>query len=81
MTNIGVRTSATQLKLTGDVANRLKRERSAGVAGLEVRILARVRFKVGGAKSRHYTMKVDCSPVVVHFPSGKFQRVECDVDI
>ncbi|KAG0454444.1 hypothetical protein HPP92_025748 [Vanilla planifolia] len=74
--------AARGLPLLGAVAEGIKRDRSAGEVGLEVRVRAWVRFKVGVAKTRHYKLRAYCSPVVVRFPApAVFQRTYCDVDV
>ncbi|XP_076907138.1 uncharacterized protein At1g08160-like [Bidens hawaiensis] len=71
------------MSLPDVVARDLKTERSSGQVEMAVNLKARIRFKVGGWKSRHYHMKVSCAPIMVHFSSSSkgFQRTICDVDI
>ncbi|KAK1435113.1 hypothetical protein QVD17_00873 [Tagetes erecta] len=67
--------------LLDPIARDIKEERSSGQLKLHVKLKARIRFKVGVWKSRHYRMKVSCAPIMVHFSSSKgFQRTKCDVD-
>lgn len=74
--------AARSVPLLTSVADNLKHDRTAGVVQLEVRMRAIIRFKVGLARTRHYTMTIDCSPVVVHFAQPtRFVRTYCDVDI
>ncbi|XP_073101420.1 uncharacterized protein At1g08160-like [Elaeis guineensis] len=73
---------AKSVPLVASVVDNLKHDRSAGAVELEVRVRARIRFKVGLAKTKHYTLRAYCSPVVVHFSSSaRFERTYCDVDI
>ncbi|XP_073111291.1 NDR1/HIN1-like protein 1 [Elaeis guineensis] len=82
VTTIEVDPMARSVPLLTSVADNIKHDRTAGVVEMEVRVRARIRFKVGLAKTRHYVMTVDCSPVVVHFArSTRFVRTYCDVDI
>lgn len=69
--------------LTEQTARDLKMERSSGRVEMEVKLRARIRFKVGGWKSRHYRLKVSCAPIMAHFSSASkgFQMTKCDVDI
>ncbi|PKU69877.1 NDR1/HIN1-like protein 2 [Dendrobium catenatum] len=75
--------AATATPLLGSVADGLKHDRSAGQVAVEVRARAKIRFKVGVAKTKHYVMRVYCAPVVVRFSpaAGMFQRAFCDVDV
>ncbi|XP_076960873.1 uncharacterized protein At1g08160-like [Bidens hawaiensis] len=68
--------------LPDHIARDLKVERSLGRVELDVKLKARVRFKVGVWKSRHYHMKVSCEHIILHFSSSSkvFQRTKCDVD-
>ncbi|XP_021732898.1 uncharacterized protein At1g08160-like [Chenopodium quinoa] len=67
--------------LSSDSAQHLKLERTGGQVDLDVKINAKIRFKVGAFKTRHYKLKVLCSPVVVNFSNDKrFQKTDCDVD-
>ncbi|KAL2937481.1 hypothetical protein RDABS01_020930 [Bienertia sinuspersici] len=64
------------------VVRDLKAERTGGEVDLDIKIKAKIRFKVGIWKSRHYKLKVLCSPVVVNFSNDKrFQNKDCEVDI
>lgn len=78
------------LTLPGEIIKDLKVDRSSGQLELGVKLKARIRFKVGAWKSRHYRLKVSCAPVMVRFYSSSkgfqktitgFQRTMCDVDI
>lgn len=82
VTIIEVDPVAKSVPLLAMVVGNLKHDRTAGDVELEVRVKARIRFKVGLAKTKHYTMRAYCSPVVVHFSSSaRFERTCCDVDI
>ncbi|KAL8217193.1 hypothetical protein R6Q57_024030 [Mikania cordata] len=75
--------SSHDVSLHDNVARDFKLERSSGRVELVVNLKARIRFKVGAWKSRHYHMKVSCAPVMLNFSSSSkgFQRTICDVDI
>ncbi|KAG1355019.1 putative NDR1/HIN1-like protein 2 [Cocos nucifera] len=82
VTTIEVDPIARSVPLLTSVADNIKHDRTAGVVEMEVRVRASIRFKVGLAKTKHYTMTVDCSPVVVHLAqSTRFAKTYCDVDI
>ncbi|RWV87703.1 hypothetical protein GW17_00050275 [Ensete ventricosum] len=82
VTTLDVSAVATSTPLLGSVEKSLKHDRSSGQVGLEVRVRARVRLKVGVVKTKHYTLRVYCAPVLVSFSgTPKFDRVYCDVDI
>ncbi|GKD20923.1 late embryogenesis abundant hydroxyproline-rich glycoprotein family protein [Tanacetum coccineum] len=73
--------------LPDEAARDLKVDRSSGQVELGVNVRAKLRFKVGMWKSRHYRMKVWCAPIMVHLSSSykgvqktTFQSVKCDVD-
>ncbi|XP_039138630.1 uncharacterized protein At1g08160-like [Dioscorea cayenensis subsp. rotundata] len=81
-TTLHVDIGAMATPLMTSVAKKIKNDRSSGEVELVVKLNARIRFKVGAIKSKHYEMAVDCSPVVVHFsPATPFDRVHCDVDV
>ncbi|KAK1291082.1 hypothetical protein QJS10_CPB18g01716 [Acorus calamus] len=69
--------------MKGDVAGQMRRERSGGRIYIEVMMKARVRFRVGSWRSKHYTMRVDCYPVTVRFGrwNKPFERTDCEVDL
>lgn len=82
VTHLGVKLVAQDVALFGAVAKDLKLEKSAGEVELDVRVKAKIRFKVGVWKSRHRTMRILCSPTMVHFSSSKtFERTYCDIDL
>ncbi|KAK3024429.1 hypothetical protein RJ639_044603 [Escallonia herrerae] len=82
VTRIGLNLGAKDVSLYDPVAKDLKLERSAGEVELEVRLKAKIRFKVGAWKSKHRTLRISCEPVMVHFSSSKnFGRALCDVDL
>ncbi|KAK9158711.1 hypothetical protein Scep_005285 [Stephania cephalantha] len=82
VTRLELKPTSQSLTLQGSVSRDLRLEKSSGEIELDVYMRAKVRFKVGRWKSRHYTIKVRCSPVVVHLYSPrKFQSRECDVDL
>ncbi|KAI3706435.1 hypothetical protein L6452_24179 [Arctium lappa] len=75
--------SSHDVTLPQQIARDLKVERSSGQIEMIVKLKARIRFKVGMWKSRHYRMKVTCAPILVHYYSSSkgFQTISCDVDI
>lgn len=82
VTHLGVKLVAQDVALYGAVAKDLGLEKSSGEVELDVRVKAKIRFKVGVWKSRHRTMRILCSPTLVHFSSSKsFDRTYCDIDL
>ncbi|KAJ0970163.1 hypothetical protein J5N97_023040 [Dioscorea zingiberensis] len=81
-TTINVDAVAQSTPLMTSVAKNLKKDRSFSEVNLVVKLHARIRFKVGAVKTKHYVMRVECSPVTVNFSSkARFDRKSCDVDI
>uniref|UniRef100_A0A1D1ZH59 Uncharacterized protein At1g08160 n=1 Tax=Anthurium amnicola TaxID=1678845 RepID=A0A1D1ZH59_9ARAE len=63
-------------------ATDLRRGRASGKLAVIVEVRARIRFRIASFKSKHYTMRVYCSPVDVFFSqSRRGERTDCDVDI
>ncbi|RCV43958.1 hypothetical protein SETIT_9G335800v2 [Setaria italica] len=83
-TRLDVRAVARSAAVAERAARELRHDLEAGEVGVDVRMRARVQFKVAGVRSRHYYMEAFCSPVVVGLsPSAarSFQEVPCDVAI
>ncbi|KAH7542109.1 uncharacterized protein At1g08160 [Ziziphus jujuba] len=79
MNRLDVQLKAQSVELFPSVVEDLKLERSSGAVELIVRIKARIRFKVGAWRSSHRTLKIFCSPVLVHFSSSNtYERTFCD---
>lgn len=82
VTRMHVRLTSHDVALYESVPKDLRLERTSGDIELDVFIRARIRFKVGIWKSKHRTMKIFCSPVLVNFSKAKsFERVYCEVDL
>ncbi|XP_057542364.1 uncharacterized protein At1g08160-like [Amaranthus tricolor] len=82
VTTLEFQNSAKDVTLSSDQVKHLKNERNGGQVDLDIKINARMRVKVGIWKSRHYKVKILCSPVVINFSNDKrFQKTNCDVDI
>ncbi|KAF8396497.1 hypothetical protein HHK36_018120 [Tetracentron sinense] len=82
VTRYEVKPVARSVPLMGSLAKNIRRERSSGKFVFEVRVKARIRFKVGIMKLRRRTLRVLCSPVVVHMSSSKgFDWTRCDIDL
>ncbi|MED6134151.1 hypothetical protein PIB30_034679 [Stylosanthes scabra] len=82
VTRLHASLSAQTVALFGNVPKDLKLERTSGDIELDVWIKARIRFKVGKWKSKHRTMKIFCSNVLVKFSRSKsFPRTPCHVDL
>ncbi|PON55345.1 Late embryogenesis abundant protein [Parasponia andersonii] len=82
VTRLQVKLEAQSTALLGSVSKDIKLEKSSGEMELDLWLKAKIRFKVGAWKSSHRTLKVSCSPVVVHFSRPKaFNRALCDVEL
>ncbi|CAK7332131.1 unnamed protein product [Dovyalis caffra] len=72
---------ARDVALSEALSRDLKQQRTSGDIGLDVRIKARIRFKVGIIKLKHRTLRISCSPVKVHMSSLKsLETTSCDLD-
>ncbi|XP_027106946.1 uncharacterized protein At1g08160 [Coffea arabica] len=81
VTHLGLDLVATNAGLFPGTARNLRMERSTGEIEVEVRVKAKIRFKVGAIKS-HRTLRLLCGPLVVHFSSSRnFERTFCDIDL
>ncbi|KAF8728029.1 hypothetical protein HU200_018603 [Digitaria exilis] len=83
-TALAVRAVARSANVSGQAARELRHDAEQGEVGVDVRMRARVQFKVAGVRTRHYDLEAFCSPVVVGLsPSAarSFQTVPCDVAI
>lgn len=82
VTRLGLNLVAKDASLVKTAAKDLSLEKSSGEVEWEVKMKAKIRFKVGSWKLRRRTMRVTCEPVLVHFSSSKaFERTTCDVDL
>ncbi|CAL1404141.1 unnamed protein product [Linum trigynum] len=67
--------------LSKSLSKDVRAQRADGQVKVNLRIRARIRFKVGAIKLRHQTVKALCPAVPISFHSGKsFQITECDLD-
>ncbi|PIA54921.1 hypothetical protein AQUCO_00901078v1 [Aquilegia coerulea] len=81
VTRLEFKSTAQSVALQKSIARDLRLEKAAGDIELEIRLKARIRFKVGIWKSSHYTLKVFCSNMEIHPNSTRtFKQKECDVD-
>ncbi|KAI4322337.1 hypothetical protein L6164_022042 [Bauhinia variegata] len=82
VTRLQLRLAAQTVALYGSVPKDLRHDKSSGVIELDVWVRARIRFKVGLWKSDHRTLRIFCSPVLLHFSNSKgFERTHCDVEL
>ncbi|PSR86542.1 Late embryogenesis abundant protein, LEA-14 protein [Actinidia chinensis var. chinensis] len=82
VTHLRLNLVARDSALEGAAARDLMLDKSLGAVELDVRVKAKIRFKVGVWKSGHRTLRIVCSPTLVHFSSSKrFERTFCDVDL
>lgn len=72
------------MSLSSSDLDRFGRESSDGSFNVDVKIYARVRFKVGSVRSRRYRPDFECElrvPVLLNGASNSgFARTKCDVD-
>jgi hypothetical protein len=83
-TRLDVRAVARSVHVGEQTARELRHDLAAGQVGVDVRMHARVQFKVAGVRSRRYDLQAFCSPVVIGLaPSSarSFQSVPCDAAI
>ncbi|XP_066345716.1 uncharacterized protein At1g08160-like [Miscanthus floridulus] len=83
-TRLEVRAVARSVPVGEQTARELRHDLAAGQVGVDVRMRARVQFKVSGVRSRRYDLQAFCSPVVIGLaPSSarSFQSVPCDAAI
>ncbi|XP_057479668.1 uncharacterized protein At1g08160-like [Actinidia eriantha] len=82
VTHLGLNLMVRDVALERAAARDLRLKKSSGEVELDIRVKAKIRFKVGVWKSRHRTLRILCSPTMVHFSSSKgFKRTYCDVDL
>ncbi|KAL5709717.1 hypothetical protein ACHQM5_020374 [Ranunculus cassubicifolius] len=81
MTRLEIKPIAHSVGLPSSLARDLRLEKSSEEIEIDIRLKARIRFKVGVWKSSHYTLKVHCSNLEMHLNSTKnFKGHKCDVD-
>ncbi|XP_016439340.1 uncharacterized protein At1g08160-like [Nicotiana tabacum] len=72
---------AKDVALYGDVARDLKTERTAGAVEMEIKVRAKIRFKVGIWKSSHRKLKLLCKPMVPVSSTKSSQTTTCHLDL
>ncbi|XP_006648916.1 NDR1/HIN1-like protein 6 [Oryza brachyantha] len=79
---IDVDTPAARAALPPGVEATMKKDSSDGNLPVEVHVRAKVRFRYGMVKTRRYTVRASCTPVVIVFASpSSFDRLNCYVRI
>ncbi|KAI5666450.1 hypothetical protein M9H77_16303 [Catharanthus roseus] len=82
VTRLGLNLVSKDVVLFPGISKNLRMEKNSGEIEVEVRVKAKVRFKVGIWKSNHRTLKLLCAPIMVHVSSSKiFDRTYCDIDL
>jgi hypothetical protein len=82
VTRLELKLAAQSVALVGSTARDLRSDKSAGEIELIVLLKAKIRFKLGTWKSKHRTLRVWCSPVLVHLNGNKkFERTYCDPEL
>ncbi|CAN4101568.1 unnamed protein product [Withania somnifera] len=72
---------AKDVGLYGDFARDLKTERTSGAVEVEIKVRAKIRFKVGIWKSSHRKLKLSCNPRVPISSTKSSQTFSCDLDL
>ncbi|KAJ4843844.1 hypothetical protein Tsubulata_042772 [Turnera subulata] len=81
VTHLEAHLEARDVALSRSMSKNLRVSKASGDVDLDVRVRARIRLKVGIWKLKHRTLKVLCSPVLVHFSSWKtYDTTDCDID-
>ncbi|XP_021899115.1 uncharacterized protein At1g08160 [Carica papaya] len=78
VTRMEAKVVAENLALAAPTARDLNHDKAVGKVELDVYVKARIRVKVGIWKSRHRTLRLVCSPVIVFSSSKNFESRECD---
>lgn len=82
VTRLETKLVAENAALSDSVSKDLRLERKSGKVSVDVHVKAKIRFKVGIWKSSDRTVRILCSPVIMHLSSSKnFDAKECDIDI
>ncbi|KAG8371244.1 hypothetical protein BUALT_Bualt13G0067500 [Buddleja alternifolia] len=81
VTNVDLYLVAKDAVVNAAAIGDLKRDKAAGNVDLDLKIRAKIRFKVGVFKI-HRKLQVDCGTMTVPLYTSKgFKRVLCDTDI
>ncbi|KAJ9188772.1 hypothetical protein P3X46_000136 [Hevea brasiliensis] len=81
VTQLEAKLEARDAALSNGLSKDLMHEKAAGKVQLDVRIKARIRFKVEIWKSKHRTLRVLCPSVMLQFSSSEIaQRTFCDIE-
>ncbi|XP_027351555.1 uncharacterized protein At1g08160-like [Abrus precatorius] len=82
VTRLRVGLTAQTVALYDSAPKDLRVERSGGDVDFDVKVRARIRFKVGAWKSKHRVLNIFCSPVSIKFSRAKsFERTPCEVEL
>ncbi|KAL3324775.1 hypothetical protein AABB24_038735 [Solanum stoloniferum] len=82
VTHLNVSLLTNDVALYENIARDFKTQRSGGDVEVEVKIRAKIRFKVGAWKSNHRKLKILCIPRVNFSNSRKNSKsFPCDVDV
>lgn len=80
-TSLQTTVTGQEVALDTGTAKDLKLEHTSGTLNLNLKLYARVRFKVGSWKSGRYTIKVRCMHFSVGVNAGAFKPMQCDVHV
>ncbi|KAI4304709.1 hypothetical protein MLD38_040184 [Melastoma candidum] len=79
VTDLYLKLESKDAALSRHAVRTLRLERTAGSVQLDLKIKARVRFRLGAWKSKDRTMKIYCNQVVANWAAGRsFERKHCD---
>ncbi|EEF38679.1 uncharacterized protein At1g08160 [Ricinus communis] len=81
VTRLEAKIEARDAALSQALSKDMRIEKASGQLQLDLRLKARIRFKVGVMKFKHRHLSVICPAVMVHFSSSKIaQRSYCDIE-
>lgn len=85
-TSLNASLSGYFVSMDADASRDLKLEYSSGKVDMGLRLYARIRFKRGIWKSRHYTLRVKCRHLTLHVKqngdtAGSFKPMKCHVHV
>ncbi|KAM7278863.1 hypothetical protein ACFE04_005997 [Oxalis oulophora] len=82
VTRMPISLVARDVPLPAPTSKDLWRDKKYHKIELDVHIKSRIHYKVGRIKSKHRTMRIDCSPVMANVATAKsYQKTNCEVDI
>ncbi|CAN0898974.1 Uncharacterized protein At1g08160 [Linum grandiflorum] len=81
VTVLEARLESRDVALSHSLAKDVRARRASGMVKMQLRIRARIRFKVGAIRLKRQTLKILCTDVPISFHSGQNnQKTDCDLD-